>query len=302
MSERQIIPHHIAPSAWTDLARADPVRHDERKVTTILLHAIGITPELRAHLVPKGGILMSIAHGSSRQTGDVDFTAIASPQPYASRLKHILDQALPAAAAEMGFFDLALAVQRFEYRPRQEGFATFNAPALFATIGYARRGSTDETRLKERSSTRVLEMDISFHEQVIHSRHLQLENTEVTIQAYDIEDIIAEKFRALLQQNVRAHAGVRRQDIYDIDWLPARYAPDADMSAAILSTLLIKAESRNLIPSRDSIENPEVVRLAAREWTSMQIEVCKYLPTFEAAFARVAAFYRHLPWSDDRLE
>jgi hypothetical protein len=93
MYEEQTVPRHIGITAWIDQARADPVRHVERQVTAILLHAVGITPELRASLVLKGGILMSIAHGSYRQTGDVDFTAITDPEPYASRLKQVLDQA-----------------------------------------------------------------------------------------------------------------------------------------------------------------------------------------------------------------
>ena len=227
MSEVQTVPRYVGLTAWIDQARADPVRYVERQVTAILLHAVGITPELRASLVLKGGILMSIAHGSYRQTGDVDFTAIIDPEPYASQLKQVLDQAMPAAAAELGFVDLVCAVQRFEYRPRQQEFAEAPVPGLQLAIGYARRKTSDEARLRDRKSTRVLQIDISFREQVVHPEELQLEDPEVTIQAYDIEDILAEKYRALLQQVIRNRS--RRQDVYDIDWLLSRYAPDAAM-------------------------------------------------------------------------
>ncbi len=294
MYEEQTVPRHIGLTAWIDQARADPVRHVERQVTAILLHAVGITPELRASLVLKGGILMSIAHGSYRQTGDVDFTAITDPEPYASRLKQVLDQALPAAAAELGFVDLVCVVQRFEYRPRQHEFADAPVPGLQLAIGYARRGTSDEARLKARRSTRVLQIDISFREQVVHPSELQLEDTEVTIQAYDIEDIIAEKYRALLQQVIRNRS--RRQDVYDIDWLLSRYTPDVAMQAEILATLLKKAEGRDLIPTPASIDNPEVGERAAREWDTMRLEIGSRLPDFDETFAKVAAFYRNLPW------
>ena len=185
-------------------------------------------------------------------------------------------------------------VQRFEYRPRQHEFADAPVPGLQLAIGYARRGTSDEARLKARRSTRVLQIDISFREQVVHPSELQLEDTEVTIQAYDIEDIIAEKYRALLQQVIRNRS--RRQDVYDIDWLLSRYTPDVTMQAEILATLLKKAEGRDLIPTPASIDNPEVGERAAREWDTMRLEIGSRLPDFDETFAKVAAFYRNLPW------
>lgn len=97
-------------SARVEQAKADPVLHAGRQATEILLYAIGIEPKLRDTLVLKGGILMSLAHGSHRQTGDVDFSAIVAPERFAGQLRVMLDAALPAAAAALGYVDTVCAV------------------------------------------------------------------------------------------------------------------------------------------------------------------------------------------------
>jgi predicted nucleotidyltransferase component of viral defense system len=294
MSQSLTIPRKVIIAEWVEQARADPVRHMERQVTEILLHAIGITPILNDTLVLKGGILMSLAHGSSRQTGDVDFTAIVDPQPYAGQLRGLLDQALQRAAASLGYLDLVCAVQRFEYKPRPDEFEAFRAPALKLTIGYARRGEADEARLRDRRSTKALQIDVSFRERVLQATELVIDQPEVSIRTYAPEEIIAEKLRALLQQPGRDRS--RRQDVYDIDWLVERYGPDEDMKAKILHGLITKSADRDLVPTIESFDDPEVKRRAQIDWDTLRLEIGD-LPEFDPTFGRVVAFYKSLPWN-----
>lgn len=291
------IPRNVALSAWVDQVKSDPVRYVERQVTEILLHAIGITPKLNDTLVLKGGVLMSLAHGSFRQTGDVDFTARIEPEPYAGNLKELLNTALRRSALDLGYVDLLTAVQRFEYRPRPETFADSTAPALDLSIGYAQRGTADESRFHNGKASRVIQVDISFREKVMNATELIIEEPHVAIQAYTIEEIIAEKFRAQLQQVPRNRA--RRQDVFDIDWLLHRYAPNEEMRAKILIALLAKSEDREIAPLQSSFDNPELKERANANWNSMGLEIGGKLPDFEEAFARVRAFYRSLPWNND---
>ncbi|MBK5956689.1 hypothetical protein CCR97_00355 [Rhodoplanes elegans] len=296
MPQTQAIPRKVTISEWVEQVRADPVRYLERQVTEILLHAIGITPVLNESLVLKGGILMSLAHGSRRQTGDVDFTAIVDPEPYASKLRETLNGALPRAAADLGYTDIVCAVQRLVYKPRPEGFPEFTAPALRLTIGFAHRGEADEARLKEGQSTRVLQLDISFKEQVVHPTELVINEPEVSIRAYSAEEIIAEKLRALLQQPVRNRT--RRQDVYDIDWLVTRYQPDEAMRARILDALLVKSADREIEPTQSSFDDPRVKEKAQAEWDTMRLEIGGALPEFEPTYQQIVVFYKSLPWSE----
>lgn len=294
MSNPVKVPHNVVLADWVKQVAGDPIRHRERQITEILLHAIGLTPALKETLVLKGGILMSLAHGSYRQTGDVDFTAIVDPQPYANTLRAILDAALARAAAELGYVDIVSAVQRFEYLPRQEGFENFTAPALKLTIGYAKRGTPDEVRLKAKHSTQALQIDVSFKESVLHETELTIESPNVSLRTYKIEEIIGEKLRALLQQPIRNRS--RRQDVYDIDYLISLYAPNEDLRAAILQSLCVKSDDRNVEIGPESLENPEVKSRAEAEWDTMRLELGRMLPKFEDAFARVLSFYKKLPW------
>ncbi len=295
MPATQIVPLNVALSTWVEEAKADPVKYQERQVTEILLNAIGITEALRSALVLKGGILMSLMHGSYRQTGDVDFTAVVDPEPYAELLKKTLNNALRRAAAALGYTDVLCAVQRFDYQPKKEGFAGFVAPALKLSIGYAVKGTTDEERLAQGKSTRILDVDISFKEKVITTAEVIIEEPDVSIQTYSFEEIIAEKLRAILQQVKRNRS--RRQDVFDIRWLIERYNPDSDTRALILETLLQKSETRDINPEPDSFDSQEVKDRSAKEWDTMKLEVGGKLPAFDESFAIVRDFYRSLPWT-----
>ncbi|TPW26971.1 nucleotidyl transferase AbiEii/AbiGii toxin family protein [Martelella alba] len=91
------------------------------------------------------------------------------------------------------------------------------APALMLSIGYATRGPTDELRLAQGKSTCIVEIDISGKEKVINAADVTIEEPDVSIRAYRLEEIIAEKLRAIVQQVKRNRD--RRQDIFDIRWL-----------------------------------------------------------------------------------
>lgn len=294
MSDQITIPQNVAISAWVDEARHDAVKHQERQVTEILLHAIGITAPLNSALVLKGGILMSLVHGSYRQTGDVDFTAVVDPDPYAQILKSTLNRALPRAAADLGFTDILCAVQRFDYQPRKEGFADATAPALKLNIGYARKGTSDEARLQEGKSTRILQVDISFKENLVKTSEITIENTKVSIQAYSFEEIISEKIRATIQQVKRKRN--RRQDVFDIRWLLEKHNPDNSSKETILKAIIEKSKNRDLFPNIDSLEDPEIKERSSKDWDTMKLEVGEKLPDFDESFEIVRSFYRSLPW------
>jgi predicted nucleotidyltransferase component of viral defense system len=194
----------------------------------------------------------------------------------------------------LGFTDISCAVQRFDYQPRKDGFANFIAPALKLNIGYAKKGTRDEGRLKEGQSTRILQVDISFKEKVVNTAEVTIEEPDVTIRAYSFEEIIAEKLRATLQQVKRNRN--RRQDVFDIRWLVDRYAPDQASREIILSTLLEKSEDRDIVPTLESFDNEEVKERSSKDWDTMKLEVGGKLPDFAESFEIVRKFYRSLPW------
>jgi predicted nucleotidyltransferase component of viral defense system len=279
--------------AWVEAARSDPVLHRDRQVTEIVLSAIGLTPSLQATLVLKGGTLMALAFKSPRATGDVDFTAEADPEEFDRLLTSELDAALRKVAVRLGYLDLLCRVQTIRRMPRTQGFADHEFPALLVRVGSAKRNTGEEKRLLAGRAIQVLDMEISFRDQVHDVQNLRLDHAGAVIRAFTIHEIIAEKLRALLQQPVRNR--YRRQDIYDIAFLLDGFEATHADRERIVRTLMAKCRSRRIIPRPDSLADPEVIRRARADWDSMKLELAG-LPPFEERYAVVDRFYRSLPW------
>ena len=160
-------------------------------------------------------------------------------------------------------------------------------------IGSALRGTGQAELLAQGKAARTLLIEVSFRDQVYAFQELHLNNANIGVQAFTLEELIAEKLRALLQQPSRNRN--RRQDIYDIAFLLQDNQPDAAACGTILATLIEKCRSRGITPGPDSLDDDEVRSRAAKEWETLRLEIAD-LPAFDDLFAVVAEFYRSLPW------
>ncbi|WP_108683292.1 nucleotidyl transferase AbiEii/AbiGii toxin family protein [Methyloceanibacter sp. wino2] len=282
---------------WVEKAKSDPEAYLERQATEVFLTALGIAEPFSHQIFLKGGILMGVVYQSPRQTGDIDFTTIMEPTPeIGDQISNALDAAFPRAAAELGYPDLLCAVQTSKYRPAMEKFPTAEAPALLLKIGYARRGSPQERHFQQGRAINTLDVDISFREPVRAIQIVKFTGSSGRVHAYSLFDLIAEKLRALLQQELRNR--FRRQDIYDLDALLNKFALDDDEKQKLHETLLEKCAARKINPNEQSLSQPEIVRRAKQEWDTLGQELAE-VPDFDDCFSRVDAFYRSLPWKRD---
>lgn len=279
---------------WVGKARADPAAYLERQATEVFLAAIGMAEPYCRKVFLKGGVLMGVVYQSPRQTGDIDFSTSLEPrQGFAENFKKVLNQILPRAAAELGYPDLMCSVQSFKYFPKGEDFPKFDGPAIAIKIGYARRGSRQQKLFEKDNAPDILAVDISFKEPIGAIQIITNPSGFGGLRAYSLNDLIAEKFRAQLQQEQRNR--YRRQDIYDIDHLIGRFDFTGDEKIQLHDLLLKKCFARNVVPNRDALSHPEIARRARKEWHSLEQEVGE-IPDFDECFARVNKFYRSLPW------
>ena len=285
-------PHPVDVAAWVARVAQDPVAHRQRQAVEIILNAIAMTGPLNTELFLKGGILLGLAYGSPRQTTDIDLTAAFDADgDIDDRIRTLLDSALPRTAASLGYADLVLRTQSARGRPNHI-FPEAEFPALKLKIAYARRGTNEERALNEGTAPSVIDVDISFNEPLNHVQILELTGGQ-ELYAYGVIDLVAEKYRALLQQIPRNR--YRRQDVYDIDMLLPGILADEIAPAEILEALLNKCSARRLKPNRRSLDNAQVKNRASRDWNTMELELDE-LPKFEDCYERVATFYRSLPW------
>lgn len=283
-------------SAWVLKARKNPVLYRQRQVTEILLHAVAATPGFREGVFLKGGILMALAYGSPRNTGDVDFSAIGDPEEMERIITGALDKSLRDAARRTGYLDILCRVQRIERRPKPTTFVDSPFPALRVTIGSALRTSPSEmTRLETKRAVQVVPIDLSFREPVDSVQKLIVGDGR-TVQAYGLYDLVAEKLRALLQQLTRPHPGERRQDVYDLARLLTTFELDEPERIQILAILRHKSRERELEPTRSMISDERIVSRVRASWPTLQNELEEELPNFDVTFETVRAFYESLPW------
>ena len=296
MSPENDEPPLINLSAWIAEAASDVAKHNQRQITTIILNAVAMVDFFHGNLVLKGGTLLAIAHGSQRQTSDLDFSARADPGEFAATFTDVMNRGLDRARAHLGYVQWRCRVQgKLKLRPRN--FSSDRFPAIETRIGYARAGSADEKHLLAHNCTNVIDVEVSFRESIIETEEVRLLAGSNLLEVYSVNEVIAEKFRAYLQQGIRNRR--RRQDIYDIAFLLEQHGEEGMDRTLILRALHEKCAFRNVPVDPARINDPDLIDRAKSEWHSMELELGE-LPAFEVCFAAARQFYLSLPW--DRLQ
>lgn len=240
---------------------------------------------------------MALAFKSTRVTGDVDFTSMVEPAELAEKLTPELNELLPKTAIKLGYLDLLCQVQSVKKMPRAENFEGHDFPALRVRIGSAKRG-TAEAQLAEGKASRVLDVEISFRDHVYTFQELNLMGAGVAVRAFTIHELVAEKFRALLQQPVRKRN--RRQDVYDIAFLIDDHDFSDDDKATVLATLIEKCRSRSIDAKQNSMDNPEIKQRAQADWDTLALEIGD-LPPFSTNVSQACGTSTSLYPGDFRM-
>lgn len=262
-------------------------------IHTILL-AIGSNNILSKEMVIKGGILLAIKYDSHRFTRDIDFsTSRNASEINQDKLRSNLERGLIDAVNQLNY-GLDCKIQSFRIQPSHIDNPKY--PELKITVGYAYKGTKKHKRLIDGKSPDIVKIDYSLNEPIPNLEEIEISN-KVKITAYNLTDIIAEKFRAFLQQSNEERNRERRQDIYDL-YILIRDNPDIDEihKRKILESLLMKSKARNLVPDIESINNMEIINRAKHAYPSLSSEIEGELPDFDLIFDIVASFYKTLPW------
>jgi Nucleotidyl transferase AbiEii toxin, Type IV TA system len=172
-----------------------------------LLCAIASAQSLREAIVFKGGNALDFVWQPNRSTVDLDFSFAPTGDDEKidiGTIQRLLTNGLRTVEGPMG---LTLALNGVRQNPPGVGhtFAT-----LEARIGYA---LPDEARLRIRmqngqTSIHVIRVEISLNDPVCAATTFAV-NEDHALQICTLEDIVAEKLRALLQQPIRKGTDAR---------------------------------------------------------------------------------------------
>ncbi len=273
---------------WVESAPSGQVEF--REAVHTILTAITADLDLQKTMVMKGGLLMAIRYQSERFTTDLDFSStLGRKELDTDEFRKRLEVSLARVVAESAEYDLDCRIQSFRISPKSER-ASF--PNVQMSIGYAHKGTPKHQHLLRGQCPTKIDIDFNLNESILGIECLEL-GMDSNLQAYVFTDLIAEKFRSLLQQPSRNR--YRRQDTYDLRLLIESKVSDEEKSQ-ILESLKVKSEARNIFPQRDSLDNPEVRERAKRDYPRLADEITQELPKFEESYGIVTAFYRALPW------
>ena len=277
-------------AAWVQGA-PDAVQRELRQAVHTVLVAIGGSSDLQAQMVMKGGILLAIRYESSRYTRDIDFS---TAQRFADfdeqKFRSSFEGRLTVAVEELDY-GVDCRLQSYSVKPRRSN-ADFQTIQM--TLGHAEKGTKKHSHLLAKNCPDVVDVDYSFNEQTESIDQLRFSDGTV-IYAYSFVDLVAEKMRALLQQEVRNR--VRRQDAYDLfRILKGNPVTDEALKGLILDALKSKAASRGLTVQQESMANKEIIERSKKEYPQLADEILEDLPPFDEVYGFVRSFYESLPW------
>jgi predicted nucleotidyltransferase component of viral defense system len=274
--------------SWVNTPQESSVVELRQAIHTVIT-AISYSNYLSNKMIVKGGVLLAIRFKSGRFTKDIDFSTSDKYVTF-DEVKFLQEiEYNLVLAIESLPYGLDCRIQSHTLNPKKGG--TF--PTLQIRVGYAYKGTSKHKKLLTNTSPDVLQIDYSFNEENTEIEILEIEDDK-TIKAYSLVDLVAEKYRALLQQKIRDR--IRRQDAYDLYWLLDNNFLDGIDKSKILASLLIKSESRNLKVNIDSMDDAETRRRSELEYQTLSQEIEGELPEFKDVFDSVREFYRSLPW------
>jgi hypothetical protein len=147
----------------------------------------------------------------------------------------------------------------------------------------------------KQSSTKV-QIDYSFDEAVFDVEILALEDGE-QLKAYSLTNLLAEKYRSLLQQPIRRRT--RRQDVFDIHMLLTRCAALSGIEQSrLLRQVIDSCKARGIAATQVAMTDALVREMARADYHGLADEIDEELPDFDSAYAMIQAFYEGLPWGN----
>jgi predicted nucleotidyltransferase component of viral defense system len=270
-----------------------------RQATHIILHSISASSYLckQAGFTFKGGAYLSIAIDHDRQTTAIDLSTKNRNHAEAKdKIAEELDLQIEDATYALSY-PIQLAIQSYRIKPRENN-VTY--PTSHVTVGYANTNKERELkRLSQKQSPKTITIDFSFNDgahKPVKVRFSSSKSEPFELSCYSLNEVVAEKFRAILQQPVRNRT--RPQDLYDIHRIIEKFSSELD-PIVVHTMLLKKAEGRGLEKylHKDGLTHQDVMIMFEQGHNALS-QTVETLPTIKQMLEIANPFYQSMPWSE----
>lgn len=270
--------------AWATANRMNVAEAKFRFVQFGVLQAVAGSRILSRDLVFKGGNALDFVWQPNRSTIDLDFSSHDSTLT-GERITELLTASLRGVSNATG---VGYRVQRMKQQPPGDNrdFITFGG-----SVGYALPGDrrNHELLAKKLSSKASVPIEISLNEPICGAASVDVQSAN-PLSVCQLEDIVAEKLRALLQQPIRNRT--RPQDVLDIAVvLREKTVLDAQLVAEFL---IRKAAARQVPVSKLAFHEEEIRSRSQSSYDGLKETTRTIFIAFDEAFAAILAFVDHL--------
>lgn len=285
---------------WVDIPQ-DYSTKKFRKVIHLILLAISKNKNFCEKLVIKGGIVMSLVYESERHTTDLDITSMQGIKELTpEKLESDLMRYLKVAEIEVGY---GLAFEIHSIKPQPKKYMDSSYPAYKVRLGFARQDNPQEMeRLRRKAAHSIVEIDVSFNEPIAEEDTSSIKLAEnCNILSYNLEQIVAEKYRSLLQQTIRNRN--RRQDVYDIYYLldvHKDHLKTNKSKSLVLNKLIKSSRNRNIEKylHQNGILDEDIRQRSLQDFSTLALEIDISEIDPDSMFEEISKYFCSLPWEN----
>jgi predicted nucleotidyltransferase component of viral defense system len=276
-------------SAWRKQQGTTGEEARRRLVQFVVLASMSLSARLASGVAFKGGNALRFAHGNQRSTLDLDFSAESGFPDSPADIKNLMDVALKIGERR---YQVKARCQSIHRKPPgfEKTMPTYSIKVCYQLPGDRYYQNIDERLAAGKTLSDVVEVEISLNDVLCETGEAQLGPGAGPLRICTLEDIIAEKLRALLQQVPRNRS--RPQDVFDIASMLRKHADSIDLGK-VSSFLIRKSEARQIVATKRAFD--ETVKKKAE--TSYDAEIREFTTefiTFDQAWSEVLILVSHL--------
>ncbi|MCO5218013.1 MAG: nucleotidyl transferase AbiEii/AbiGii toxin family protein [Thermomicrobiales bacterium] len=269
--------------SWSDQEGVNLSDAGKRYAQYLVLRAISRSNELRSSIVFKGGNALEFVYLPNRSTTDLDFSFIdpvAETEGLTHRAKQLLDTALKTVPDEAGTI---LRLQSFKKNPPRPD-ATFVTLAGKVAYALPDQPLQQNRLLTGEPGANVIPVEMSMNEVVCAWNLTPIGDQGVVLNTSSIDDIVAEKLRAILQQTSRNR--YRSQDVIDIASIIRDGTLEIDRRK-IAEFLLRKSAARGVPATMAAFRDPDLERRSEANYDALRDTVRHTFIPFDEAWETV---------------
>lgn len=226
----------------------------QRFAQYLILVGISQNPYFNQNLVFKGGNALEFVYEPNRSTTDLDFSFIETSSDLPTLIDSIkthLNASLQYASTQHNTVMRLQSVRQNPPRPDAQ------FPTITSRIAYAfpDQPLQQQRLLAGETGANVIPVEMSVNETVCAWREISITGARHTLRVATLEDIVAEKLRAILQQTIRNRH--REQDVLDIAILISQHENPID-TAKISDFLVRKCSAKEIAVTRSAYHFPDL--------------------------------------------